>query len=788
MDYSQKKCIDQLFEERVVKTPDNIALVLESQTITYRQLNHKANKIAHYLRQQGVEKETLVGIYTDGSSFEMIIAILAILKAGAAYVPIDSQYPRARINFILEDADINILLTTQSGVDTSIIEKPLTIICLDDNPEIIQCNQDNLDVSINGDNLAYLIYTSGSTGKPKGVLIPHRGVVRLVKETNYVNITSEDVFLQTASVSFDAATFEIWGSLLNGGKLVLLPTTKPSIAEIARVIQSEKISIAWFTAGLFNLIIDQDVNALSRLKTLLVGGEALSVNHIRRGLINMPNTKIINGYGPTENTTFTCTYDIPRILDFSLSSIPIGKAINQTQVYILNEQLESVTVGVVGELYTGGEGLARGYLNRPELTTQKFITNPYGEGRLYKTGDLVKYLADGNIEFIGRVDNQVKVRGFRIELEEVERTIQQHPQIEDAVVICREDNQGESYLASYLVRKNDSVLEIQQLRQDLAQKLPQYMVPTGFVFLDSFPLTTNAKVDKKALKEIEITFERTKELVLPQTETQTKLLAIWRQVLGIDEISVEDDFFILGGHSLKAAQILSRIRDEWGVDLPISIVFNYKEAVVSAISIARLIDQKISTTEISKIGNTIKANQSNDLPLSIYQQRIWLLAKQADQHPIHNLPRAFRVVGNLNVEFLAVALKQIVERHSSLRTIFPIVNQLPVQRILPTVKLTLSTQVVDLNEETRRKLPTLDKQEETTQGRKLLNFNQEDEDGTQGRKLPALDKQEEASQGRKLLNFNQEDEISKKKQVKEENYLISIKKMKMVLKEENYLL
>ncbi len=598
--YPQDKCIHQLFEAQVVQTPDNIALVLASQTITYRQLNHKANKIAHYLQNKGVEKETLVGIYTDGSSFEMIIAMLGILKAECAYVPIDSQYPRARINFILEDADINILLTTQSSLDTSIIEKPLTIINLDDNPEIIQCNQDNLDTSINGDNLAYLIYTSGSTGKPKGVLIPHRGVVRLVKDTNYVNITSEDVFSQTASVSFDAATFEIWGSLLNGSKLVLLPTSKPSIAEIARVIQTQKVTILWLTSGLFNLIVDEQIDSLSCVKQIYTGGEVMLLSQAKKAQKHLPQTQINNVYGPTENTTFTTFYPLPS--QTSLPSIvPIGKPINQTQVYILNHHHQLNPIGVEGELYIGGDGLARGYLNRPELTAKKFINNPFGEGKLYKTGDRVKYLANGNIEFVGRIDNQVKVRGFRIELAEIETVLNQHLLIEEAVVIIQQNSPSNKYLTAYL--KSGQQLKLAEVKDYLEQKLPNYMIPSAFIFVEEFPLTANGKIDKKALPLPQFT-SNNQTYLAPENEIESQLVVIWQNVLKVEKIGINDNFFDLGGHSLLATQLVSRITQNWQIEVPLKIIFEKP----SVKQIAVYLDQKLQNpTDFKPYNNQNKS-------------------------------------------------------------------------------------------------------------------------------------------------------------------------------------
>ncbi|WAN70078.1 amino acid adenylation domain-containing protein [Moorena producens JHB] len=447
IDYPTDKCIHQLFEEQVEKTPDAVAVVFEQQKLTYSQLNSKANQLAYYLQKLGVVPETLVGICVE-RSIEMVVGILAILKAGGAYVPLDPNYPTSRINYMVEDAQVSIILT-QEKWQHHLPQTAAQVICLD--PELPNtASSENLTVSITSEHQAYMMYTSGSTGKPKGVNIRHQGVVRLVKNTNYIELTEEDIFLQLAPISFDAATLEIWGSLLNGGTLVVMPPHQPSLGEIGAAIRENQVTTLWLSAGLFQLMVEEQLENLKSLKQLLAGGDILSVTHVQKVLEKLPGCQLINGYGPTENTTFTCCFPVKA--DSNLEkSVPIGKPISNTQVYILDSNLQPVPIGVAGEIHIGGDGLARGYHHRPELTASKFIPNPFENSKLYKTGDLARYLGDGNIEFIGRIDHQVKIRGYRIETGEIEAVINSYPIVKETVVVAREDNPGDKRLVAYIV-------------------------------------------------------------------------------------------------------------------------------------------------------------------------------------------------------------------------------------------------------------------------------------------------------------------------------------------------
>ena len=451
-EYPHHKCIHQLFETQVEQTPDAVALVFEDQQLTYNELNVRANQLAHYLQSIGIGPEVLVGLCVE-RSLEMVVGLLGILKAGGAYVPLDPNYPIERLAYILSDAKVSVLLTQQHLVERLSQHSDRVVgLNLDtDDRAIAQHSQDNPSNRVMAEHLAYVMYTSGSTGVPKGVSVVHRSVVRLVKETNYAKLSAEEVFLQLAPLAFDASTFEIWGCLLNGGRLVIMPPQTPSLLELGQAVEQHEVTTLWLTASLFHLMVDQQLLKLKNVRQLLAGGDVLSVPHVQRVVEQLPILTLVNGYGPTENTTFTCCCPITQITQVQVS-VPVGRPIANTQVYLLDEQLQPVPMGVPGELYTSGDGLSRGYFNRPELTASKFIPNPFSSqpgARLYQTGDQARYLSDGNIEFLGRIDHQVKLRGYRIELGEIESVLNQHPQVQQAVAIFREDSPSNQRLVAY---------------------------------------------------------------------------------------------------------------------------------------------------------------------------------------------------------------------------------------------------------------------------------------------------------------------------------------------------
>ncbi|MFN6517002.1 MAG: non-ribosomal peptide synthetase, partial [Nostoc sp. CreGUA01] len=577
-DYPQQQCIHELFEAQVERTPDAVAVVFEDEQLTYRELNTRANQLAHYLRSLGVKPEVLVGICVE-RSLSMVIALLAILKAGGAYIPLDPNYPKERLAFMLSDACVSVLLTQQRLLGILPADKA-KVICLDtDGNAIAQESQENLLSLVRSDNLAYVNYTSGSTGQPKGVEVLHRGVIRLLFGIDYVNLDATQRILQMASISFDASTFELWGALLHGARCVLFPGDIPTPKYLSDILQKHYITTLWMTAALFNAVIDETPNAFLGIQQLLIGGEALSVSHVLRAQEILPSTQIINGYGPTESTTFSCCYPIPKQLDGTIKSISIGRPIGNTQVYLLDAQLQPVPIGVVGELYISGGGLARGYLNRPQLTTEKFIPNPFSDelgSHLYKTGDLARYLPSGNIEYIGRIDNQVKIRGFRIELGEIEALITQHPAVRGAVVVVREDSADSKNLVAYVVAQREQTLIIPELRSFLESKLPNYMVPAAFVTLEALPLTPNGKVDRKALPAPDTARPQLEAVYQPpQTEIEKTIADIWQEVLNIEDVGIHDNFFELGGHSLLLVQVHSKLQKTFQRDFLLVEMFQY---------------------------------------------------------------------------------------------------------------------------------------------------------------------------------------------------------------------
>ena len=573
-EYPQNKCIHQLFEEQVAKTPDAIAVVFEEQELTYQQLNQRANQLAHYLQTLGVKPEVLVGICVE-RSLEMVVGLLGILKAGGAYVPLDPSYPNERLSYMLSDAEIDVLLIQENLLSS--LPDSAQVICLDTDWEVIESySQENLMTDVTTDNLAYVIYTSGSTGQPKGVTIPHRGVNRLVTNTNYINLQEQDVVALASNFSFDATTFEIWGALVCGAKLVVVTLDALlSPYQLADFIQSRKISTLFLTTALFNQIASTVPSAFNSLQQLMFGGEAVDVTAVKAVLKNQPPQRLLHVYGPTESTTFSTWYLVSDVLE-EAKTISIGRPIANTQVYILDPQLQPVPIGVAGELHIGGDGLARGYLNRPELTQAKFIPNPFSSdksARLYKTGDLARYRPDGNIEFLGRIDHQVKIRGFRIELGEIEAVLSNHPQIQQAVVIALEDRPASKRLVAYVVADPSQAPTLRELHQFLQNVLPHYMVPSAFVTLHSLPLTPNGKIDRQSLPTPDPSQLSEVNFVPPRNALEQNLVKIWEEVLEIFPIGVRDNFFEIGGHSLLAAPLMARIHEKFGKSLSLATLF-----------------------------------------------------------------------------------------------------------------------------------------------------------------------------------------------------------------------
>ncbi|NMP07835.1 non-ribosomal peptide synthetase [Paenibacillus polymyxa] len=625
--YPDNQTIHKLFEEQAERTPDHIAVALGHQTLTYRELNETANRLARTLRDAGIKPDEPVGILTE-RSLDMITGTLAILKAGGAYVPIDSQYPEDRIRYMLEDSGAKLLLAQQDLLDRCYFDGQIVNLN-DDKSYSADASNPGIDGASN--HAAYVIYTSGSTGKPKGVVVEHRSVVRLVRNTDYVPFDESTRMLQTCAFVFDVSTFEIWGALLNGGQLVLLH--KDDLLDAAKMketIQDHHVNMMWLTTPLFNQLSQQDSKLFGDVKYLLVGGDVLSAPHINRVLRDNPHMNIINGYGPTENTTFSTTY---HITEEQLDSVPIGRPICNSTAYVVDSSFNLQPVGAWGELVVGGDGVARGYLNRPELTAERFLANPWVDGdRLYCTGDLVRWREDGILEYAGRIDQQVKIRGYRIELGEVETRLASVPSVRDSVVIALRDGAGQQQLCAYFTA--DEQLTIRELRTVMSASLPSYMIPSAFVQLDRFPLTTNGKIDRKALPVPDKALHTGIEYVAPRTDVEQLLAAIWQEVLEIPQVGIHDDFFTLGGHSLKVLELIRKVRLATDIELPIRSVLEFPTIEEQALTLLKAdLDYKVDSP-------IIRLNEHGPVsifcfpPMLGYGLSFAELAKQLDQDAV----------------------------------------------------------------------------------------------------------------------------------------------------------
>jgi len=572
--------VHKLFEKQVERTPDKDAIRYEGVKVTYDELNRKANKLAHYLKRNGVGTDKIIGVFMDKSP-DLIVAILGILKAGGAYVPLDPVHPYERIAFMLQDARVPIVLTQSNMMSRipTLIAKPLFI---DSHWGLIdQENEENLDQQGSIKDLAYIIYTSGSTGRSKGVLIEHQGLTNLIlHDIQGFQVSGSTNFLQFASIGFDASVLEIFITLLSGATLVMAKReVLLSVPDLYNLLDREKITTALLPPSLLALLPS---DGLPDFKMVLSGGESCSLEISEKW---SKGRTFINAYGPTETTVAPTYYIVDSKAKYH-SSIPIGKPISNTQVFILDLMLQPVPVGVRGELYIGGIGIARGYLNRSELTEEKFVSNPFFEDlkphskwvskKLYRTGDLGRYLPDGNIEFIGRIDHQVKLRGFRIELGEIETTIDLFPGVNQVVVVIREDNPGEKRLVAYIVQETDVSIRINELRRYLREKMPEYMIPAAFVILDELKLNASGKVDRKTLPIP--TSEQSESgtiFVSPKTDLEKTIAQIWQEVLNVDRIGLNDNFFDLGGHSLLMATAHSRLQEALNREFSLISLFQY---------------------------------------------------------------------------------------------------------------------------------------------------------------------------------------------------------------------
>lgn len=674
-DFPENRCVHQLIEDQTRRTPDSVAVVHGDRSLTYRELDEAANCFARRLASLGVGPEVLAGICVE-RSLEMVIGLLAILKAGGAYVPLDPGSPPERLAFMIEDARLPVVLTAQH-LAGKLPQQSVRLVYLDKTEEFADQNGKTPTSQVRPHNLAYVIYTSGSTGQPKGVLIEHRSAVNLI--TSFVHSYRpgpDDRILQQTALSFDVSVGEIFPMLTVGGTVVLLDAAgSQDIDGLVACIARHRVTILGAVPSLLARLNERKAEVPS-IRLVLSGAEALTfgdIDHLADFAV------VTNGYGPTETTVCATFYRIPQQRSsVPRNRVPIGRPIANTSIYILDKHLQPVPIGVAGELHIGGAGVARGYLNQPELTAQRFIANPFDRtpgARLYKSGDRARYLSDGNIEFLGRMDQQVKVRGFRIELGEVEAALGKHPGIRQVVVTVGNDGPGGPRLLAYFAPHPGQTVIPGELRSFLRGKLPYYMVPSAFVLLEAFPLTAGGKVDLRALPPAGA--ERETAYVAPRTPIEELIAEVWSEVLHVDRIGIHDDFLELGGHSLLAVQVVSRLRDMFHVDLPLQTLL---EAPTTA-HLAAYIESAVQTRQGKPTPLIVPLADRSQAPLSFAQQLIWMLDQLTPGGMALHIPTAVRIKGRLDVPILERALNEVVRRHEALRTTFAVVEGAPVQTV-----------------------------------------------------------------------------------------------------------
>lgn len=670
------------FRAQVRRRPDAVAVVGDDVHVSYGELERRAWRVASALRCSGIGPESRVALLADRAP-DRIAAMLGTLAAGAVYVPLEHEYPPDRLGLLLADARAAACLVDPHLADRLPPPDELRRIPLVPTPERPETTPDPVPETsrLDGRSLAYVMYTSGSTGRPKGVAVTHDAILRLVETPGFIRFGPDRVYLHMAPASFDASTFEIWGALLHGARLVLAPPGKQALEDLGDLLGRHGITTMWWTAGLFHQMTELAPEGLADLSELLAGGDALSPVHVSRARSLLRNGKVVNGYGPTENTTFTTCYDIQGD-PVELRTVPIGRPIPGTYVYVLNRDLEPVPVGVVGELYTGGRGLARGYLEQPARTAESFLPDPlggrYGAGsagdRVYRTGDRVRWLARGVLEFFGRSDDQAKIRGFRVEPAEVETVLDSLPTVGCSVVVVRGRGAEDKHLVAYVVLADET--SVDRLAEAVARRLPDYMVPARFVLLDALPLTPNGKVDRRALPEPD---DPTGAGRSPRTVLERSLAGIWREVLGVEEVGVDRDFFELGGHSLSATRVVSRIRSRLGRDVPLSALFEHPTVE----ALARDLERRVR----AELPPLCAASGDRPLPLSFAQERLWFLSRLEGASAAYHMPFVVRLSGGLRRGALAASLHELRRRHEALRTTFPETRGEPRQEISSDVGL-----------------------------------------------------------------------------------------------------
>ncbi len=694
--FPNDKSLVDLLEEQVLKSPDATAVVFDGDQLTYKELNDRANQLAYYLRSKGVKEETLVPICLERSA-AMIIGILGILKAGGAYVPIDPEYPAERISYMLENIAAKIIVTTRESSLKIPAFGGMEMVVLDgeDCLAISRESTANLSIAIQPNQLAYMIYTSGSTGRPKGAMNEHRGVVnRLCWAKDYYQISPEDAVLQKTTFCFDVSVWELLLPLLAGSKLVFAkPEAHKDNEYLKDIIDRQKITVIHFVPSMLEVFLPAlNPGDCPGLMKVLCSGEALKPSQVALFKEKLPGSELHNLYGPTEAAIDVTFWKMPETTG-DISLVPIGRPVANTSVYILNKENEIAPLGCSGEIFIGGVQVGRGYLGLPELTAEKFVTDPISDeagAKMYKTGDLGRWLTDGNIEYLGRIDEQVKIRGFRIELGEIENTLQEMDMVRQAVVLAREDKEGNKRLVGYIVPEGS--FNKDAIQTFLRKKLPDYMVPALWVTLESIPLTSNGKVNRKALPDPDAGELVSNEYLAPANDIEFKLAAAWKDILKVDRVGVNDNFFELGGHSLNAIRLTSRIHKLLNVKIDISTIFS--NPTIRQLGMAIALEKQQLFVEIKSLA------PQELYDLSHAQKRFWVLSHFREGSQAYNVSSAFIVEGDFNVPAFKKAFDFVIDRHEILRTVFVKTTGEPKQKILAANASGFVMETIDLQQQT----------------------------------------------------------------------------------------